>query len=489
METTCKRGRGGERRPRGAQPARGEAAPGVAVRRELRPVLLRWCGACDGWISPYGAEYADFLAGEGAHRCRCRRSAISSEVRRTLRCGSGRAVRAAVKAGTRPSASRPQPRAARRNFNACFTLICRRRPKTSSRVLRRRPNLHQRRLLRARLCVHARTPTAPKPARRLAARRVHGVLRRHARRRRHGAAPQLRRRRRRDRRRRQRHRRRPSGAPRRRPAPRVPNKRARRRRPRLRGRRAVPQRWNPTRRDARARGNLLRQAGWREEADELRAWAVIDGARAVSMLPTCAAVATRNNVDALGLRRAAAASIPIPSSPASPARRATRRCWTTIGIGRSSPSTSASSTTRRRASGCSRAPAPRSSSSTTLRSSPRAPTAPAASPPRSPTFGAAELRGGGAAAALEAGRRRGDRARLAPRVRRRRLRRLARVRRQAARRPRATAARAARGLAPRGVAGAAVGGAACAPARRRRGGVAGGRVTADGIQNVWCGSL
>ena len=57
-------------------------------------------------------------------------------------------------------------------------------------------------------------------------------------------------------------------------------------------------------------GVYLRQAGWHEEADELRAWAVIDGARAVSMLPTCAAVATRNNVDALGLRRAAAASIP-----------------------------------------------------------------------------------------------------------------------------------------------------------------------------------
>ena len=55
-------------------------------------------------------------------------------------------------------------------------------------------------------------------------------------------------------------------------------------------------------------GVYLRQAGWHEEADELRAWAVIDGARAVSMLPTCAAVATRNNVDALGLRRAAAAS-------------------------------------------------------------------------------------------------------------------------------------------------------------------------------------
>lgn len=49
----------------------------------------------------------------------------------------------------------------------------------------------------------------------------------------------------------------------------------------------------------------LAQAGWHEATDELRAWADIgDPAGGISLLPNCSSVATRENVDILGLRTA-----------------------------------------------------------------------------------------------------------------------------------------------------------------------------------------
>ena len=47
----------------------------------------------------------------------------------------------------------------------------------------------------------------------------------------------------------------------------------------------------------------LAQAGWHEAADELRVWADVDGGeRLVTLLPQCAARATRETIDVLGLR-------------------------------------------------------------------------------------------------------------------------------------------------------------------------------------------